>query len=83
MLNNINSDSKNNEKTMIKCDECGSLFYKEASKMKSLCPECSHFLYEYERCNHTFKNGRCTICYWDGSSSKYIDKLKKQDITNE
>lgn len=31
------------EKELAVCDECGSLFFKERSKMKALCPECAIF----------------------------------------
>ncbi|SFC69836.1 hypothetical protein [Ruminococcus albus] len=44
------------------CDECGSEFLISASKMKALCPECSHILYGYENFAHVFKNGRCEKC---------------------
>jgi len=60
------------------CDECGSEYYKAASKMASLCPECSHFLYGYENCRHNFESGRCLKCFWDGSVSDYIEYLKKK-----
>jgi predicted RNA-binding Zn-ribbon protein involved in translation (DUF1610 family) len=64
-------------KIIIMCDECGSQYYKESSKMTSLCPECSHILYDLENCEHIFENGRCIKCYWDGRSSEYIKNLKK------
>ena len=54
------------------CDECGSEYYQSTSKMANLCPECSHFLYGYENCDHTFENNRCLKCFWDGSVSNYI-----------
>ena len=60
-----------------KCAECGSIFYIHSSKMKSLCPECSHYLYGYNKCDHEMKNGRCKLCYWDGSVSDYIQFIKK------
>lgn len=60
------------------CDECGSLYYQQTSKMSSLCSECSHVLYGYELCIHEFKNGRCEKCYWDGSVSEYIKGLKQE-----
>lgn len=62
------------------CDECGSGFLKEMSKMKKLCPECAHILYGYPNCNHVFKNGRCIYCYWNGGQSKYIESLKRTDV---
>ncbi len=58
------------------CDECGSSYYKESSEMLSLCPECSHYLYDYELCKHKFNDGRCIKCYWDGSTTEYIESLK-------
>ena len=61
-----------------KCNECGSLYYANASKMDSLCPECSFYLYGYENCKHEFINGRCKKCYWDKSTSNYIEKLKNE-----
>ena len=57
------------------CDECGSKYYMKTSKMKNLCPECSHVVYGYENCDHQFENGRCTRCYWDKSRSAYIKQL--------
>jgi hypothetical protein len=59
-----------------KCDECGSLYYRETSKMESLCPECSHWLYGYKPCEHDFYEGHCNKCHWDGSVSEYIKNLK-------
>lgn len=58
-----------------KCNECGSEYYVDSSPMKGLCPECASILYGYPKCNHIFKDGRCAICYWDGSKSEYIKKL--------
>ncbi|MCL1994166.1 MAG: hypothetical protein FWG66_14575 [Spirochaetes bacterium] len=69
-------EKNTSEKTIIVCDECGSNYYQDASKMESLCPECSHILYGYENCTHEFKNGRCQKCFWDGSASNYIQGLK-------
>lgn len=60
------------------CDECNSLFYVSTSKMNSLCPECSHYIYGYENCNHNFIDGRCEKCYWDGSISNYVKTLKNE-----
>ena len=59
------------------CDECGSEYLASKSKMVSLCPECAHVLYGYENCDHEFKDGKCTLCLWDGSRSDYINKLLK------
>lgn len=53
------------------CDECGSEFYIDSSKMSALCPECAHQLYGYENCDHEFRDGRCIYCYWDGSRSDF------------
>lgn len=49
------------------CDECGSKYFADTSKMTALCPECSHMLYGYENCEHRFENGRCVTCYWNGN----------------
>ena len=61
------------------CDECGSEYLKSTSKMIGLCPECSHILYGNENCNHKFKNGRCVLCFWDGSRSNYINSMIADD----
>lgn len=59
------------------CDECNSDFFKEKSEMESLCPECSHVLYGYPNCEHSFgENNRCEKCFWNGNTSEYINKLK-------
>ena len=63
-------------KAMGICAECGSEFYLQASKMKSLCPECSHILYGYENCKHHFEGGRCVKCFWDGSVSEYVKRIE-------
>jgi hypothetical protein len=63
------------------CDECGSLYFPETSRMGSLCPECSHLLYGYKACDHAFVDARCTKCYWDGTLSDYCKTLKR-DGTN-
>ena len=60
------------------CDECRSVYFAETSRMDALCPECSHLLYGYEACEHTFVDGRCSKCYWDGSISEYCRKLKEE-----
>lgn len=54
------------------CDECGSAFHGETSRMSSLCAECSHHLYGYPACAHRMVAGRCETCGWDGSVSDYI-----------
>ncbi len=58
------------------CDECGSPFRVEASPMASLCPECAHILYRTEACSHSFIDGQCTKCLWNGSVSDYCLALK-------
>lgn len=63
---------------LVRCNECSSLFMKSKSKMMSLCPECAHYLYEYENCTHLFEQGRCVKCYWDGSTSEYLAQLKRK-----
>ena len=60
------------------CDECKSEYYADSSKMRNLCPECSHILYGHENCDHQFVNGRCLKCFWNGNASEYIKKLKDQ-----
>ncbi len=60
----------------ILCDECGSSFFAGSSRMDALCPECAHWLYGYPPCEHTFADGRCTKCHWDGSVSRYVQTLK-------
>ena len=59
------------------CDECESEYLGESSPMMNLCPNCSHFLYGYENCNHRFENDRCVYCHWNGNISEYVAKLKK------
>lgn len=61
------------------CDECGSEYLASKSKMASLCPECAHILYGKDQCNHEFKDGKCTLCLWDGSRSNYINELLKNN----
>ncbi|GAA0875598.1 hypothetical protein GCM10009118_20070 [Wandonia haliotis] len=63
------------------CDECESEYFADSSEMMKLCPECSHYLYGYENCNHVFSNGRCTKCYWNGVSSDYVNGLKSKRWT--
>ena len=59
------------------CDECGSEYVLEKSKMKSLCPNCAHMIYGYENCKHIFEQGRCVKCLWNGNKSEYIKWLEK------
>ncbi|MDE6664701.1 MAG: hypothetical protein K2K14_00710 [Ruminococcus sp.] len=63
-------------KEIIVCDECGSLFIKSA--MKGLCTECANILYDYPVCGHTFRDGRCIKCGYDGSTNKYLQSLKRK-----
>ena len=63
------------------CDECESEFLVSASAMTSLCPECAHIIYGYPNCDHVFRNGRCVLCLWDGSRSKYIESLLRNGIS--
>jgi predicted RNA-binding Zn-ribbon protein involved in translation (DUF1610 family) len=60
------------------CDECGSTYYSDTSKMDTLCPECSHQLYSHEPCIHDFEEGRCLKCYWDGSVSDYLQSQRNK-----
>ncbi|RZK90628.1 MAG: hypothetical protein EOO62_34800 [Hymenobacter sp.] len=59
------------------CDECGSSYYAHASRMSKLCPECSHYLYGYPNCPHSFRAGRYQLCHWDGSTTQFIAKLRQ------
>ena len=67
------------EKEIIRCEECGSEYYAETSIMQSLCPECAHKLYGYPNCSHVFENGRCKLCYWDGSRSEFLKNAETGD----
>ena len=73
---------KSLNKNVKMCDECGSEYLASTSKMASLCPECAHVLYGYENCDHVFKDGKCTLCLWDGSRSDYIKTLKQDKEDN-
>ena len=53
------------------CDECSSQFTSSDATMSSLYPECSHSLYGKPNCVHSFHEGRCTRCSWDGSASRF------------
>lgn len=64
------------EKNTSTCDECQSEFYTGTSQMSSLCPECAHVLYGYKNCDHSFENGRCIHCYWNGNVSDYVRTRK-------
>lgn len=54
------------------CDECGSEYYVDSSRMESLCPNCSFHLYGYKNCPHKFEKGRCIYCFWNGKTSQYL-----------
>ncbi|WP_430412001.1 hypothetical protein [Kordia sp.] len=66
------------DKEINKCIECKSEYFSATSKMKNLCPDCAHKLYNYPRCFHKFENGRCVKCYWNGKTSEYIQEKKKR-----
>jgi len=59
-------------RTTQRCVECESLYFKDASRMSDLCPECAHRLYGYPRCDHDLERDRCLHCFWDGSVSDYL-----------
>ena len=67
-----------NDRSIGICDECGSEYILEKSKMKSLCPNCAHMIYGYENCKHIFENGKCVLCLWNGSESDFIKSLKQK-----
>lgn len=69
------------DKEINRCEECGSEYYAASSLMKSLCPECAHALYGYPNCSHVFDNGRCILCYWDGSRTKFTEQVEKPAVT--
>jgi hypothetical protein len=60
------------------CDECESTYFATSSQMAKLCPECAHLLYGYPICHHSFENGRCTTCGWDGSHSAFTAALAQK-----
>ena len=70
------------EKESRKCAECESDYYADSSQMMELCPECSHYLYGYPNCAHQMNNGRCVRCFWDGSSTAFIDGIKLENGVN-
>lgn len=59
------------------CGECGSLYLADSSQMCEMCPQCSTIIFGYDPCNHVFVDGRCSLCYWDGSASRYIKRRLK------
>ena len=70
-----NRDSDAPGPGMQRCVECESTYVATTSRMYELCPECAHHIHEYPNCEHTFEDGRCNKCRWDGSRSKYIATL--------
>jgi hypothetical protein len=66
-------------KPLVRCCECGSLFFKGLSRMSELCPECAHRLYGYDNCSHVMSEGRCVKCYWDGSISDFLKRREGVD----
>ena len=70
----------NQLKNISTCDECNSDYYSDTSQMSNLCPECSSILYGYENCKHDFENGQCLKCFWNGSVSDYVQKLKDKNL---
>lgn len=54
------------------CDEFGSRFTSSDATMPALCPECAHYLHDKPNCAHSFRNGRCRQCGWDGSVSDCV-----------
>lgn len=73
-------DNKLSNRDISTCDECDSDYYSDTSQMTNLCPECSHVLYGFENCKHQFEKGRCIKCFWDGSTSDYVRKLKNKSL---
>ena len=62
-----------------KCDECQSLYFVGTSQMAALCPKCAHYLCGYPNCAHDMQRGRCTKCFWNGSTSPFIRTLKQAE----
>jgi hypothetical protein len=62
-----------NSRDLKRCDECGSDYFADSSKMSNLCPECAHHLYGYPSCEHIFFADRCVSCAWDGSRSTFLE----------
>ena len=58
------------------CEECKSNFFPPSSIMSGLCPECAHYLYGYDNCDHSIIGSSCEICGWDGSVSEYVRLLR-------
>lgn len=71
------SDADPDLGTRPTCDECGSKFEPARSAMAGLCRECAHLLYGYPACPHSFVEGRCAECGWDGSHSEFTRQLSE------
>jgi predicted RNA-binding Zn-ribbon protein involved in translation (DUF1610 family) len=65
------------------CNTCASEFFVHTSKMKNICPECAHLIYNHKRCFHKFENERCSKCYWNGKTSAYALKLKQKALKKQ
>ena len=61
------------------CKECKSEYYAATSKKENLCPNCAHYLYGQRQCHHTFKEGRCSKCYWNNTFSERVTALIKRN----
>ena len=59
------------------CIECESEYFKNSSKMKELCPNCAHKLYNYPNCEHKFENKKCSKCGWNGETSDFLKTQNK------
>ena len=66
------------DKTIKICDECESEYFSKTSQMAHLCPNCSHYLYGYENCNHKFVDGRCVNCYVNEKIYKEIMRVESE-----
>ena len=71
-------NEKSSERKTAICAECQSEYFSDSSVMQALCPDCAHWLYGHANCRHQFDNGRFIFCYWNGTSSDYIMKLKTE-----
>lgn len=70
------------KKETEECDECSCNFFIESSKMKNLCPECSHHIHGYKNCTHLFIDGKCKKCNWDGNYSAFVRAIKLKNKKN-